>query len=441
MHALEAALTARLKEWRVTGPVLAAVSGGADSMALLLALCHVQDLAGICVHAAHVEHGIRGKSSLRDADFVTEACRELGVPLHLCHLDVPELAKKQGTGVEEAAREGRYRFLFDTAEKLGARIMTAHHRRDQAETVLMHLLRGSDIAGLAGMSMQGRVLRPFLDRDPEELRAYLKDQGQAWCEDETNQDTRYSRNAIRHVLPELEKIYPGAVRAIWRLARAAARDEAYFEKQIMPPLMLPFGACTELSGEEALKSRQVLGLLRAAKLPETSLAVETGLSLKLGQGADITSGRLLCRRGLLFALRPWQGRYEFQGDSIETPFGSIRVEPGRGRVGDGKLCQAVPQALLEGAYVAKVRMGPFQPLGSPYVQDMKKVLSALGLGQELGRLVPALLDRDGNVLWLPGLRPSERCRVRDGAVLLTCSWGQSIDEAVRRLRAPGKDLT
>ena len=201
--------------------VLAAVSGGADSVALLCFLCEVRERLSLRVSCAHVEHGIRGKASVRDMAFVQALCAQKRVPFYALRADAPAAARARGCGLEEAARALRYDFLQRTADETGASfIALAHHAMDQAETVLLRAARGSDVRGLCAMrERSGRFIRPLLACMPEELRGYLAQLGQPFCEDETNSDVRYARNRVRHeALPALEAAYPGAVRALCRLA-------------------------------------------------------------------------------------------------------------------------------------------------------------------------------------------------------------------------------
>ena len=150
------------------GRVLCAVSGGADSMALLHMLLA---RPGLTVCAAHFEHGLRGEASLADAAFVETWCRERGVPCLVGHGDTRRHAAAQRLGIEEAARELRYRFLEEAADSLGcAVIATAHNADDNAETLLLHLLRGSGAEGLRGIPpRRGRIIRPLLDMTRREI--------------------------------------------------------------------------------------------------------------------------------------------------------------------------------------------------------------------------------------------------------------------------------
>lgn len=213
--------------------VLAAVSGGADSMALLRALCEAKRQSGGAgrVFAGHVNHGLRAAESDDDERWLVDECRRLEIPLQVRRVDAQALAAA-GDGLEAAAREARYRLLVEMAEAVGARyVVTAHMRDDQAETVLFRLLRGTGLRGLAGMrpartlSHSVVLVRPLLDCSRAELRAYLDALGQTWREDRLNQDLHHARNRIRtELLPYLrEHFNPEVDAAIVRTA--ALMDE------------------------------------------------------------------------------------------------------------------------------------------------------------------------------------------------------------------------
>ena len=219
----------RLPKTLLGGHVLCAVSGGADSVALLRLLCESRDRGEIRLSAAHMEHGIRGESSVLDCEFVKSLCLSLGVPLRVCSVNVPFEAEKAREGMETCARRLRYEFLRKTQKEIGAdAIALAHHLNDQAETVLMHLLRGSGLVGAAGMRPRdGEIVRPLLSFTRAEIRAYLSEIGQPFREDATNAVSDNPRNALRNeVFPRLASIYPGATQALNRFARLAADEDA-----------------------------------------------------------------------------------------------------------------------------------------------------------------------------------------------------------------------
>ena len=194
--------------------VLAAVSGGADSVCLLLLLHTLREELGFSLCAVHVEHGIRGEESLRDVRFVEEICKTYGIPCRICHCRAAEYASEKKLTLEEAARELRYRLFRETAEEFGAnKTAVAHNQNDCAETMLFHLARGSGLKGLCGIQpVRGQVIRPLLCVSRQEIERYLTEKGQAFCVDRTNQDVLYTRNKIRHqVLPLLTQINENAV--------------------------------------------------------------------------------------------------------------------------------------------------------------------------------------------------------------------------------------
>ena len=202
--------------------VLCALSGGADSMYLLCRLVEGAEEGGYQVGAAHYHHGIRA-SSTQEEEFVRAWCESHHIPLFVGHGDVPGEAARRGQGMEETAREMRYAFLYDTARREGYTLLaTGHHAGDQAETVLMHLVRGSGLRGLRGIQpRQGMLIRPMLEVTRGEVEAYVSRYHIHHVEDESNADPAYTRNRMRHeVLPLLEQLNPQAVRHI---AQAAAK--------------------------------------------------------------------------------------------------------------------------------------------------------------------------------------------------------------------------
>lgn len=214
--------------------VLCALSGGADSMCLLHSLCRLRDKLCIEVMAAHYNHTLRGAESDRDETFVREQCAQLQVVLIVGRGEVAAAAKQTGRGLEETAREMRYSFLQQTAQEVGAQVVaTAHNANDNAETVLMHLIRGTGLRGLTGIApVRGNIIRPLLTTTRVEIEAYLAAQGISFVEDSTNADEAYTRNRIRHsVLPLLEDICPGTLERLNQTAETLRKDEEYLTGQ------------------------------------------------------------------------------------------------------------------------------------------------------------------------------------------------------------------
>ena len=200
--------------------VLVALSGGADSVSLLLVL---QKL-GYEVRAFHLNHCLRGAESDRDEAFCRALCAERGVPLNVGRCDIAALS--QGKAVEETARRERYRLLEQAAE--GDKIATAHTADDKLETVLFHLVRGSGAKGVSGIPpVRGAVIRPLLFAERREIEAFLRENGQDYVTDSSNLSDDYTRNRLRHsVLPVLRGINEQAAQAALRLGEQLRQDEA-----------------------------------------------------------------------------------------------------------------------------------------------------------------------------------------------------------------------
>lgn len=209
--------------------VLVAVSGGADSMALLHLLHRLSPELGFFLAVAHLDHSIRSVSA-DDANFVSLVCSHLGVPFYTQRVDVPGLARGHGWGIEEAARNARLVFLKEAAARFGCSVIAlGHHRGDQAETVLHRLMRGSGAGGLGAMRMRrGEFIRPLLSFSRGQILGYLGSCGIAWVEDESNLELVYTRNRIRHsLLPLMGEFNPRIEERLERLSRRFAQDEDY----------------------------------------------------------------------------------------------------------------------------------------------------------------------------------------------------------------------
>ena len=223
--------------------VIAGVSGGADSMCMLLILLSLKQELDLDIIVAHVNHGIRGEEAKRDADFVEAFCADKGLTFELANADIPRIAKETGTTSEEAGRNYRYSFFCELAEKYRAeKIAVAHNSDDNAETVLFNIFRGSGIGGLKGIlpkrSISGKdskytLIRPVLALSRAEIEEGLKEAGQDFCTDRTNNEDTYARNRLRNtILPMArDNINANVYGHIESLSRQAASVYDFIEQE------------------------------------------------------------------------------------------------------------------------------------------------------------------------------------------------------------------
>lgn len=306
--------------------VVVGVSGGADSVCLLHTLCHFAQRWQLALHVAHLDHGLR-PAAAADAAFVEQLAQQWQLPYHHRQL-APGYLAAQGGNLEAAARSARYTFLVQVAQQVTPApqeptIALAHHADDQAETVLLHLVRGAGLRGVSGMApviqrpittvlpaatqptsirenqpTTFRLVRPFLHIRRTVIRQSLRSSGLSWREDESNQDEQLARNFLRHqILPKLAQLNPQVIEALGRLATVAANDEARLAAQdqatlatltLAPIDKLGQRLVLDLAALRALDTATQQGVLRQALLqlaatPEVSLQQLTPLLAILQQ--------------------------------------------------------------------------------------------------------------------------------------------------------------
>ncbi|MGN1005519.1 MAG: tRNA lysidine(34) synthetase TilS [Aristaeellaceae bacterium] len=405
--------------------VLVALSGGADSVALLHLLDRNRTAYDLHLTAAHLHHGIRGCDADDDAALCRNLCAGLGIRLIEGRVDVPQLARERGQGLEEAARDARYAFLRQARADCGADVIAlAHHLDDQAETVLMHLLRGAGPEGICGMRrMQGELYRPLLEVRKSALMQFLEDAGIPWREDATNAAADNPRNALRlNVLPEIEKSYPSAAEAIARYARIAQaesdyvsrRCDAFFQAHVH---RFPCGWRIDAgAAEEVLLRRTIRRIcgcgLPARKLDEImDLCAQPHGRLALGGGilAEQTGGALyLLTRAVPVpepVPLPLPGEAELRG------IGRIRVELGEFPIEPGADVEVLDAQALGGAVLRTRRSGDrIHPLGAPGDRLLSDHLIDRKVDRPLRDVLP-LIAIGSRVLWVAGQGIAEDARI------------------------------
>jgi tRNA(Ile)-lysidine synthase len=419
--------------------VLAAISGGADSVALLDVLHSLTSEWSWTLHAVHVNHGLRPEAET-DADFVRDLCARWGVPLH-----VERAAIRRGPpwdGLEAEARRARHGAFRDVARRIGAhRIATAHTADDQAETVLMRLLEGAGPRGLAGIApARGLYVRPLLDARRAAIEAHLREQGLPWVEDPSNRDLRFLRNRIRHqLLPSLSRELEPSI--VDRLCRSAALVRSMVDD-------VEQAAARELRRQGRREAGGwVLEISGLATLPR-ELAVETvrqaarelGHSGALRGHAQTTLRRMLAPDWVRGALRSGGVTVERSGRWLrvgaqrlpplafhEFPVPGELALPEIGRVlearcfprneryvapRDRELVAFDADALPSRLQVRARRPGDrFAPFGGPAERRLKSVFIDAGVPRWERERVP-LLEARGDIIWIAGLRRGQAAPIR-----------------------------
>ncbi len=337
-EALAARVFAFLRRCEMLRPgdhVGVAVSGGADSVALLLLLEELRERLGIQLAVLHFNHQLRGAESDADEEFVRELAKAHGFDFHADHADVAAEAKKARTNLEDTARRLRYAFFERVvAEGHATRVAVAHTADDQAETVLAHILRGTGPAGLGSIyPVAGVVIRPLLEIRRDDLRDYLRSKKQTWREDTSNLDLTRTRARIRHVLlPLLENEFqPAAVEHLGRLAGMAREDEAFWHALVEARFHV---LVERSSGEATIAARDLLEPLRlpgpenaAGILPQEAVAkrlvrrIVSEVKRSGSSGAGPSSQLTATHVGQVLRLAR-EGR---SGQSLALP-GGVRVE-------------------------------------------------------------------------------------------------------------------
>jgi tRNA(Ile)-lysidine synthase len=429
--------------------VVVAVSGGPDSVALLRVLDSLKGIYEIHLHAAHLEHGIRADESLEDMKFVQAMCEEMAVPLSTGRASVRNAAETGGLSLEAAARKARYAFLHEVSEQIGGtKIATGHNANDQAETLLLNILRGAGLMGLRGVrpALAGTVVRPLIESKRAEIVEYLEGKGLAYRTDSTNLDERYERNKIRQVLiPLIEKEFnPGIVDALTRTAGVFSIVDEYIETTVSSAMTT---CCANEDGRtvvdlaafgeipKAIKLFTLYSVLRSYEQDDQVVSfdiISAVLNLaersKSGSRVDIGSGivvlkaydKLIIGRDLA-ATQTYEVRLDIPGTTPVPEAGAtFRIEVLKERPGTGEVFRGGAAAYfdfdeIELPLVARSwkegdRFTPFGLSGTKKVHDIF-IDEKVPISQRA--TIPIVWDREG-IIWVAGVRRVDRARITDG---------------------------
>jgi tRNA(Ile)-lysidine synthase len=431
--------------WSPETRVLAAVSGGSDSVALLFILRELASKGEMTLcSVAHLNHQIRGSESTDDATFCGSLAERLGVPYVIGEEDVPALASREGLSIEVAARHARHRFLTATARSLQADcIALAHTHDDQAETVLLRLVRGAGPSGLSGMSpRRGPLVRPLLDITRSELQRYLGEIGESWREDSTNQDRANPRNRMRHeVLPLLRAHFnPRVDAALARTADILRSDHALLDKlaaEAAGRTLSQMGGriCVNQEGLQGLPTavarRVALKALETAN-PGRSYGLEEADSVRsfaAGQAVPDVAGVRMERSGQFVVIEK-RGERQPPGagfelalpipGSVTDPWGDwelaaegpVAAPASHGAAPDETQVAIDAQGLSDQLRVRSRRPGDrLQPLGMSGRKKVQDVLVDRKVPRDERDRVPIVTDASGHIVWVAGHVLDEGFRV------------------------------
>lgn len=421
--------------------ILVAVSGGADSTALLALLVELSGEIPLDLVAAHFNHRLRAEAE-EDEKFVEGLAKDYGLSFVSGTEDVRRFARREKMNLEEAGRKLRYEFLAREASRIhAARIATAHTMNDQAETVLMRLMRGCGPLGLRGISpaRDGLVIRPLIGLERGEIEAYLRERKIIFRTDRTNKDRRYLRNRVRlDLIPRIQKYYePRIVPHLGRLAAILAEEESLLDGLSDDPFRMcsrqreggpALDAGILLSLPAALARRvvrrfleNILGDLRDIGF----LDVEAVLGLNENREHPVRRNRTIRREGGLIFLkgeaRPeWQSRRAWDGQgTLALP--EIGLEFRGGNLKSGRRFSPLYND-AERAYLDRDKLrfplcvrgrregDRYQPLGAPGRKKLKEILRAKGIPLAERSRLPVFLSGDA-IVWVPGLPVAGEFRV------------------------------
>jgi tRNA(Ile)-lysidine synthase len=426
------AFAARHTLWRPETRVLVALSGGSDSVALLHILRDLHAAGELRLEAAaHFNHHIRGAEADRDEDFCRHVCAALDVPLIVGGADVPALAQHDGVSIEVAARRVRHEFLLAACTSRGAdRVATAHTRDDQAETVLLHLVRGAGLRGVSGIApRRGPLVRPLLECSRDELCRHLEARGQPWREDATNADVTIPRNRMRHeILPRLTTFNPRAHAALARLADLVREDDDWLAREATAIAFQVIGrerghvrlARSALAAlPPALGRRVAQAALQAARQSQPTLReVQALLDVAAGRSRAVEvrglrmehSGRfvVLVIKGARRTSPPFSFPLSIPG-SVVGPGGWTLSAMGPLAVSEGQ--EVPPQRVVLDAgqlglplVVRSRRAGDWlRPVGVNGRKKVQDLLVDRKVRADIRNEVPIVAEAGGRIVWVAGL--------------------------------------
>lgn len=445
MRKLRPDIISASKRYRMFDPgdrVLVAVSGGPDSVAMLHAVHTRSSEFGISLHVAHLNHGIRGEQSNLDEAFVRNLAHEFGLPITVGRVDVPAMRTELRLGEEEAARIARHRFLRETAESVGAnRIAIAHTADDRAETILLNILRGCGVDGLGAMRpVDGMIVRPLIETSRSEVEQYIAEHALPYRIDETNLDTAYARNRVRHeLIPFLEREFnPEVKAALVRLGEIAASQNDLLENLAESSLQtlvhrngldaglfanLPRALQFQIVRSEVMRLKGDLADVTFEQIERVADAVRSGDEFTF----TLPSGRIYASRkaGILRFYRqeepahatPFSHALEIPGTTLLPEVGlslecSVTDKPTARKLSPEE-AMIDAESITGTLHVRSIKRGDrIVPLGMTGTKKLQDVFVDKKTPKS-GRALAAVVADDEKVLWVVGVVSSEIGKVTE----------------------------
>ena len=317
--------------------VIVALSGGADSVALLHSLYSIKEKYDLCLYAAHLNHGVRGEEADRDEQYCKILCEKYNIPFFVRRLNIPALAKSRKISEELCGRQERYAFFEELSAKYSAKTATAHTASDNAETLIFNLSRGTSVAGACGIPpKRGNIIRPLITVTRREIELYCLENNLAYVTDSTNNSDDYTRNQIRHhIIPLLKQLNPQLEDSFTRFTESAAKTSAYISaraKELLDESKTDYGYHAQilLNAAEAVRDAAVSELIgSSAERRHIELCEKI---LKTGGAVALPGGKTaVCKQGVFRVISknieknlleiPLTGEISFEfGDNIVYAF-------------------------------------------------------------------------------------------------------------------------
>ncbi len=404
--------------------VCAALSGGADSVALLLALRELSERLDFKLTAVHINHLLRGSESDRDENFCRELCKRLDIPLTVFREDAAAFSHSLGVSVETGARELRYK-LFDSLS--ADKTAVAHNLNDNAETVLFRLARGTGLRGMAGIPpVRGKIIRPLLFCTRDEAEQFLLSKGQDFVTDSTNLSDDYTRNRIRHrIMPEMSAVHGGFPENITVMTASFAEDEDFISGEALRHKEDDLRTL-----HPAVRKRVIINLLKAHKLKicsqrisEIDKAVMYGgrLSLDGGYRAVCENGRVIITSVKYNNIQATdslpsikiekEGEYPFYGDKIVIITKETDENINDKDIINKKLTSdsADYDKIQSGMLLRnRLRSDRIKPAGQAHTRELRKILQEKLPKEE--RSFSAVIEDENDIVWAEHVGIADRVK-------------------------------